>query len=115
MHNSDLGPPTKERRERGDLLATHKIMHGLARIPEDAFSARADIIRWVHSMKLFEDRSRCETRRNFFSQRVVIPRNALPEKVVSSKTTLQLKLEYDKCVWGVYKLSFLPRQASHRV
>ena len=61
-----------------------------------------------------EERSRCEPRRNLFSQRVVIPCNALPEKVLCRKSTLQFKIEYDKC-GGLNKLSFLPRQASHRV
>ena len=78
----------EERRRRGDLLETHKIMHGLERIPADRFFARADTLRRGHSMKLFKERSRHEPRRNFFSQRVVSPWNALPDKVVSSKTTL---------------------------
>ena len=73
-------------------METHKIMHGLEIIPEDAFFARADTLR-----KVCKERSRREPHRNFFSQRVVIPWNALPEKVVSSKTTLQFEIEYDKC------------------
>ena len=68
-------------------------------------------------MKLLKERSRREPRRNVFSQRVVIPWNALPEKVVISKTTQQFKIAYDKCVGGggVNKFSFLPRQVSHHV
>ena len=70
---------------RGDLLETHKIMHVLERIAEDTFFLRADTtLRRSHSMKLFKERSRHEPRRNFFSQSVVIPRNALPDKVVTS-------------------------------
>ena len=42
-------------------------------------------------MKIYKERSRCEPRRNFFSQRVVITWNALPEKVVSSKITRLFK------------------------
>ena len=52
-------------------------------------------------MKLLKERSRREPCRHFFSQRVVIPWNALPEKVVSSKTMLQFKIEYDK--YGGFK------------
>ena len=51
-------------------------------------------------MKLLKERSRREPRRNVFSQRVVIPWNALPEKVVISKTTKQFNIAYDKCVGG---------------
>ena len=53
-------------------------------------------------MKLFKERSRREPCRNFFSQRVVIPWNALPEKV----TTMPFKT-YDKC-GGLNKLSCPP-------
>ena len=91
----------EERRKRGDLLETHKIMHGLEKIPEDTFFARADTLRGGHIMKIYKERSRREPRRNFFSQRVVIPWNALPEKVVSSKTMRLFKIEYDKCGEGV--------------
>ena len=87
----------KEGRKRGDLLETHTLMHGLGRMPEDTVFARADTLRRGHSMKLFKERLIREPRRIFFSKRVVIPRTALPEKVVSSKTTRQFKIEYGKC------------------
>ena len=101
----------EERRKRGNLLKTHKIMHGLDRIPEVTFFARGDALRRGHSLKIYKERPKREPHRNFFLQRVVIPWNALPEKVVCSNSTLQFKIEYDK-FWGVI---FLPRQASHRV
>ena len=41
----------EERRERGDLLETHKIMHGLERIPEVTFLARRDTLRRGHTLK----------------------------------------------------------------
>ena len=90
----------EERRKRGDLLEKHKTIHGLEKITEDTFFARADTLRRGHCMKIYKERSRREPRRNFFSQRVVIPWNALPEKVVSSKTTRLFKIEYDKCGEG---------------
>ena len=43
----------EERRKRGDLLETHKIMHGLERIPEVIFFARGD--RYSAKGALFED------------------------------------------------------------
>ena len=90
----------EERRKRGDLLETRKIMHGLERIPGVTFFARSDTLRRGHTLKVYKERPKREPRRNFFSQRVVIPWNALPEKVVCSKSTLQFKIEYDK-FWGV--------------
>ena len=86
----------EERRRRGDMLETHKIMHGLERIPEVTFFARGDTLRRGHTLKIYKERSKREPRRNFFSQRVVIPWNALPERVVCSKSTLQFKIEFDK-------------------
>ena len=59
-------------------------MHGLERIPEVTFFARGDTLRRGHSLKIYKERSKREPRRNFFS-RVVIPWNALPEKVVCSR------------------------------
>ena len=71
--------------EKKDLLETHKIMHGLEQIPEVTFFARGDTLRREHFLKIYKESSKREPRRNFFSQRVVIPWNALPEKVVFSK------------------------------
>ena len=93
----------EERRKRGDLLETHKIMHGLERTPEVTFFARGDTLRRGHTFNIYEERSKREPRRNFFSQRVVIPWNAQPEKVVCSKSTLQFKIEYDKFCGGLNK------------
>ena len=97
----------EESRKRGDMLETHKIMHDLERIPEVTFFASGDTLRRVHSLKIYKERSKREPRRNFFSQRVVIAWNALPEKVVCSNSTLQFKLEYDK-FWGFKHVIFLP-------
>ena len=77
-------------------------MHGLEKNPRniDTFFARADTLRMGHNMHIYKERSRHEPRKNFFSQRVVIQWNALPEKVVSSNTMRLLKIEYDKCGEG---------------
>ena len=83
----------EERRKRDDLLETHKIMHGLERIPEVTIFARGDTLRRGHILKIYKERSKSEPRRNFFSQRVVFPWNAMPEKVVCSKSTLRFKIE----------------------
>ena len=92
-----------ERRKRGDLLETHKIMHGLERIPEVTFFARGDTQRRGHTLKIYKERMQREPRRNFFTQRVVTPWNELPEKVVCSKSMLQFKIQYDKFLGGLNK------------
>ena len=56
----------EERRKRGDLLETHKIMHGLQRIPENSFITRGDTLRRGHSLKIYKERSKRDPRRNFF-------------------------------------------------
>ena len=89
-------------------------MHGLERIPEVTFFARGDTLRRAHTLKIYKERSKREPSRNFYSQRAVIPWNALPlglawplpdihidlvkryRSVVCSKSTLQFKIEYDK-------------------
>ena len=53
----------EERRKRGDLLETHKIMHGLERIPEVTFFARGDTLRRGHTLKIYKERSKREPRR----------------------------------------------------
>ena len=80
-------------------MYTHKIMHGLERIPEVTFFARGDTLRRGHTLKIYKERSKREPRRNFFSQRVVIPWNALPEKVVSANLRCSLKSNLTN-FWG---------------
>ena len=75
-------------------------MHGLERIPEVIFFARSDTLRRGHTLKIYTRKDRNGSQQKLFSQRVVIPWNELPEKVVCSKSTLQFKIEYDK-FWGV--------------
>ena len=52
-----------------------------------------------HCYKLETKRSRLELRRNFFSQRVVVPWNKLPESVVTAESVNAFKNRLDK-EWG---------------
>ena len=73
----------EERWQRGDLLETHlKIMHGCE------YQKLPSFRRWYSEKgahfediggPTYKERSKREPRRNFFSHRVVIPWNALPE------------------------------------
>ena len=69
----------EERRKKGDLLETHKIMHGLQRIPEIAFFARGDTLRRGHTLKIYKERSKLEPCKQefLFTTCIVIPWNAL--------------------------------------
>ena len=60
----------EERRNRGDLLETHKIMNGLERIPDISFFTRGDTLRRGHSLKIYKERSKRDPRRNFFLHNV---------------------------------------------
>ena len=89
-------------------------MPSLEEIPEDTLFARSDTLRKAVDYErdtAFQKRPRRKPRRNFFSQRVVIPWNVglLPQKVVCGKTRLQFKIEYYKWGGGVNKLSYPDR------
>ena len=57
--------PSEERRKTDDLLETHKIMHGLERIPEVTFFARGDTLRRGHTLKIYKERSKLATHLRF--------------------------------------------------
>jgi len=55
-----------------------------------------------HELKLYTRRRRLELRRNFFSQRVVVHWNKLPESVVKAETVNTFKNRLDRCnEWGI--------------
>ena len=64
--------PLEQRRLRGDLIETYKILTGKENVNPDLFFKRATTSNLRgNSMKLFNGRSRLVQRQNFFSQRVV--------------------------------------------
>jgi len=60
------------------------------RLPENHYG-----VRW-HEKKLSKDRSRLDTRKFFFSQRVVNSLNSLPAEVVNAESVKSLKNAYDR-------------------
>jgi len=52
-----------------------------------------------HEKKLAKDRSRLDSRKFFFSQRVVNEWNSLPAKVVNSESVNSFKNAYDRYYW----------------
>ena len=79
--------PLEQRRLRGDLIETYKILTGKEDVDASEFFQRAiktDLR--GHEWKLFRQRSRLNVRKHFFTQRVVNFWNALPSDVVKANS-----------------------------
>ena len=94
----------EERRERGDMIQTFRIVQGLDNVEmgtwfqlanqrerEGAVTTRLN----SDTTRLVEMESRYENRRNFFSQRVPSKWNRLPESTRQQTTVLSFKAAYD--------------------
>ena len=87
----------EERRNRGDLIETFKIIKGFSKV---------DYTKWFtlshnhrtrgHRYKLNKPKSRLEIRRNFFSLRVINEWNKLPNDVVEATSINMFKNRYDR-------------------
>jgi ribonuclease P/MRP protein subunit RPP40 len=89
--------PLEQRRLRGDLIETYKILTGKEDVDASEFFQRAiktDLR--GHEWKLFRQRSRLNVRKHFFTQRVVNFWNALPSDVVKANSTNTFKNRIDK-------------------
>ena len=92
----------EQRRIRGDLIQTYKILHNLDAVSwcstQTMRIKQSDIIRTRgHSMKLTREIVKnCEQRHNFFPNRVTSHWNALPDYVVSAPTLNSYKARLDK-------------------
>jgi len=91
-----------DRRLRGDLIETYKIITGKEKVWKEDFFVFSDTCYNLrgHCYKLATARSRLEVRRNFFSQRVVGPWNRLPAHVVEAPTVNAFKNRYDSMKSG---------------
>ncbi len=87
----------EERRKRGDMIETFKLLHGFEDIPYTRFFQLSTANLRGHSLKLAKpDHWRTSLRGNSFALRVINDWNALPESVVSSPTIATFKSRYDK-------------------
>ena len=90
----ELGLTTlKRRRIRGDLIETYKILSGKENVNRDTFFHLMDSERQLrgHGLKLYKRHCRLDTRKFFFSQRVVNSWNSLPEYVVEAPSLNSFK------------------------
>ena len=87
----------EERRLRGDMIEVYKLLTGKEQIDHRQFFNSADTPYGLrgHEKKLAKDRSRLDSRKFFFSQRVVNRWNNLPAKVVNSESVNSFKNAYD--------------------
>ena len=101
----------KERRERGDMIQTFKIVNGIDDVdckqwftflseerprPTRSTLQIGDDGSVSSKLTLKAERCRLEVRRNFYSNRVVEPWNQLPENLKCASTVNNFKSGYDE-------------------
>ena len=88
----------KERRARGDMIKVYKLLSGKEQIDYKQFFNLTNALYGLrgHEKKLVKDRSRLDSRKYFFSQRVINRWNSLPVKVVNSESVNGCKNAYDR-------------------
>ena len=92
-----------DRRMRGDMISVYKILNNLTDVDNTPIFNMSDTnnipFTRSHGMKICSEKlPNADIRRNFFSQRVVIPWNSLPPEVVNSPNVDIFKGNYDKMV-----------------
>ena len=87
----------KERRLRGDMIDVYKLLTGKEHIDYTQFFELAENHYGVrgHEKKLTKDKLRLDTRKYFFSQRLVNGWNSLQAEVVSAESVNSFKNAYD--------------------
>ena len=95
----EVGLPTlEERRKEFDMIQTFKILHGFDRVDEKQWFERANTnggqMRTriqADDLNLRQKFGNTETRRNFFSERVVLNWNSIPRDLKTAKTVGSFK------------------------
>ena len=93
-----------DRRLRGDMICLYKIFHGKTNInAKKIFTMDSDSITRGHMFKIKQQRCHSDIRSNYFSQRVAVPWNNLPEHIVLSDNISLFKRNYDKHILNYSK------------
>ena len=88
---------SEERRTRGDLIETFKMVKGINKVDYTKFfSMSENNITRENSYKLEKKQCNTSIRSSFFSQRIVNHWNGLPEEVVSAESVNTFKNRLDK-------------------
>ena len=86
-----------DRRIRGDLIETFKIIKGIDKVDYTKFFTLANDDRLRgHSLRLLKKRCNLVVRSSFFSQRIVNVWNSLPNEVVEAESVNTFKNRLDK-------------------
>ena len=89
-----------ERRFRGDMIQTYKIVTGKENVNREKFFQMVSESRGdpelLRGEKIFKKRSKNGLRANTFSQRVVTSWNKLSKNEVQAKKTSSFKAQFDK-------------------
>ena len=91
----------EERRVRGDMIETYKLLTGKEDIKPDRFFTKAEVRGdpdLTHNMKIFKHRFEKDIRKYFMMNRVIEGWNLLDKEVVEVEKTSAFKKKYDKFV-----------------
>ena len=96
--------PLSERRLRGDMIATYKILNGFMDCNVEKLLPlnMGPIMTRSHRQQIQLNLAKNSTRQNFFTQRVILPWNELSNNTVSSESVNEFKGRYDKERLGMY-------------
>ena len=86
----------EDRRIRGDIIETFKIIKGFTNIDSTQFfNVQASDRLRGHSLKLTKPRCNTQLRQHFFSQRVIQRWNNLPQYVINADSVNEFKNKLD--------------------
>ena len=90
-------PTLQQRRLRGDLIETYKILHGLEGSDYTKFFKLRKGITRGHDWKLEKkEHISCKVREGWFASRVIKPWDNLPKSVVIADTIATFKTKLDE-------------------
>ena len=103
-----LGLPTLQyRRMRADVIQVYKIVHGIDKVDENLFEIPPVHRTRGNSKRIYKKHSRLNTRKCFFSQRVVNTWNSLPDQLVCARTLNTFKNLLNEH-WKTHPIKFTP-------
>ena len=95
--------PLKDRRIRGDMITTYKMINGMIKVNrEKLVPLHNNVSTRSHNQQLNGAIVKNNTRKYFFTQRIVHPWNKLSSDTISSDNVNIFKGRYDKEVLGQY-------------
>ena len=85
-----------DRRVRGDMIETYKIISGKENVNRENFFRMANFRGRSHSRKVYREHSRLNLRKYWFTQRVVPKWNQLSTREVEANKTSGFKVNFDR-------------------